>query len=336
MVNTSLKGKTIFITGASRGIGQAIAVRCAKEGANVAVVAKTVTAHPKLPGTIFTAVEEINKAGGKGLAIECDIRDEKSIQAAIDKTVSQFGGIDIVINNASAIAPYPTLDTSVKQFDLMNQINVRGTWITSRLALPHLLKSFKAGRNPHILTLSPPLPYLTQSRSADSGYGSPMHGLEEGWFGAHAAYTTAKYGMSMVTLGLANEYAGQINVNALWPLTFIATAALAIAGSSESKGLRTDAIMADAAYLILTQHKNAPKQGSKGKKFATSDEIAHHVGFSGHFCVDELVLRQIGGMSDLSKYAKYPGTRDSEMVDDGFVDQGIWNEVRRMRRDAKL
>ena len=233
--SSSLQGKTIFITGASRGIGKAIALKAARDGANIVIVAKTVTNNPKLPGTIYTAAEEVERAGGKALAIPCDIRSEAEIDAAIKKTVETFGGIDIVINNASAISLTPTLATSMKKFDLMHSVNVRGTFAVCKAALPHL----KRAKNPHILMLSPPL------------FMSPK------WFGPNLAYTMSKYGMSMCVLGLAEEWreAG-IAVNALWPKTVIDTAALQ-AISPDSKEMarkgRIPEIMADAAYVILTQ-----------------------------------------------------------------------------------
>jgi citronellol/citronellal dehydrogenase len=231
----SLKGKTVFITGASRGIGKAIALKAAKEGANIVIVAKTITNNPRLPGTIYTAAEEVEKAGGRALAICCDIRSEAEIEAAIKQAVEKFGGIDIVINNASAISLTPTLATSMKKFDLMHSVNVRGTFAVSKAALPFLKRS----KNPHILMLSPPL-FMTPK-----------------WFGPNLAYTMSKYGMSMCVLGLAEEWreAG-IAVNALWPKTVIDTAALqAISSDSKEMGRkgRIPEIMADAAFVILTQ-----------------------------------------------------------------------------------
>lgn len=204
----SLAGKTVFITGASRGIGLAIAKMCAKEGANVAIAAKTVEPHPTLPGTIYTAAAEIEKAGGKSLALICDIRFEEQVQAAVDQTVARFGGIDVLINNASAISLTNTAETSVKKFDLMNQINGRGTWMVSKLCLPHLKASANKGRNPHIVVMCPP-PDLR-----------PM------WFGSHVAYTMAKYAMSLCVIGLAAELEGVVAVNGLWPLTAIETSAM--------------------------------------------------------------------------------------------------------------
>ena len=230
---STLKGKTLLITGASRGIGLAIALRAAREGANIAVVAKTDQPHPKLPGTVHTAVTQIEEAGGRGLACLCDIRQEEQVQAAVDRTVETFGSIDILVNNASAIQLTGTLQTEMKRFDLMHQVNVRGTFLTSRCCLPHLLKS----GNPHILNLSPPL------------------NLEPRWFQHHAAYTMSKYGMSLCVLGMAAEFAKQgVAVNALWPRTAIATAAVRnlLGGEEAIAKCRNPEIVADAAYEILT------------------------------------------------------------------------------------
>ena len=250
----SLKGKTLFITGASRGIGLAIARRAAKDGANIVVAAKTTEPHPKLPGTIFTAAEEIEAAGGKALPVQVDIRDEANVQAAIDKTLETFGGIDICINNASAIALTDTPNTPMKRYDLMHSINARGTFMTSKLCLPHLLKA----DNPHILNISPPL------------------NMEPRWFGPHVAYTMAKYGMSLCVLGMAEEFKGRgVAVNALWPKTTIATSAVRnlMGGEEICKQSRKPDIMADAAHHILTQDSKA---------------------LTGKFLVDEDVLRESG------------------------------------------
>ncbi|PVV04654.1 hypothetical protein BB560_000839 [Smittium megazygosporum] len=229
----SLKGKVLFITGASRGIGEAIAVRAAQDGAKIAVVAKTTDPHPTLPGTIYTTVESIKKAGGDAIGIACDIRDENQVKAAIEKTVKTFGGIDIVVNNASAIFLKGTEDTPVSRFDLMNTINARGAWMVTKYALPYLKKS----SNPHILTLSPPL------------------NMHPKWFGANPAYTMSKYGMSMCTVGFSEEFKKYgIAANSLWPLTTIETAALIIVATKQSKLVsRNCQIMADAAHLILTK-----------------------------------------------------------------------------------
>lgn len=272
---TSLKGKTLFITGASRGIGKAIALRCAKDGANIVVAAKTTEPHPRLPGTIFSAAEEIEAAGGKALPLKVDIRDEEVVQAAVDRAVETFGGIDIVINNASAISLTGTLETPMKRYDLMHAVNVRGTYMVSRCCLPHLLKSEHA----HIMNISPPLNML------------------EHWFENHVAYTMAKYGMSMCVLGMAGEFRSQgIGVNALWPLTAIATSAVSnvIADDDMMLACRTPEIMADAAYAVLTRD---PKETT------------------GNFFIDEHVLRE-EGVTDFDVYAMDPGR---ELIPDFFV-----------------
>jgi citronellol/citronellal dehydrogenase len=230
----SLSGKTLFVTGASRGIGLAIALRAAQDGANVAVAAKTAEPHPKLPGTIYSAAEEIEKAGGQALPLVCDIRFEEQVQDAVDKTVARFGGIDICVNNASAIQLTGTLQTDMKRYDLMNGINARGTYLTSRCCIPVL----KRAANPHVLMLSPPLDM------------SPK------WFRGHTAYTMAKFGMSMCVLGMAAEFADDgIAFNALWPRTGIATAAIrnALAGDEGMRHCRTVDILSDAAYAIFNK-----------------------------------------------------------------------------------
>jgi citronellol/citronellal dehydrogenase len=229
------KGKTVFITGASRGIGKAIGLRLAKEGANIVVAAKTTEPHPKLPGTIYTAAEEMEQAGGKGLPVIVDVREEETLQAAIDKAVETFGGIDILINNASAIQLTGTLQTEMKRYDLMHQINTRGTFLTSKLCIPHLLKSDIG----HVLNLAPPL------------------NMETRWFAPHVAYTMAKFGMSMCILGMAGEFKGKIAFNALWPRTAIATAAVnfALGGDTMMKKSRTVEIMADSAFAIFSKDK---------------------------------------------------------------------------------
>jgi citronellol/citronellal dehydrogenase len=227
----SLKGKTIFITGASRGIGLAIAERCARDGANIAIAAKTADPHPKLEGTIHTAAAAIKAAGGKALALQCDIRDEESVRAAVAKTAETFGGIDVVINNASAIFPMPTKDTPIKRWDLMHGVNARGTFLVTQACLPWLEKA----ENPHILALSPPLD------------------MQVKWFAPHVAYTSAKYGMSLCILGWAGEFKGRIAANAIWPRTAIATAAIAnvLAGEEAFKHCRKPEILAETAYRVL-------------------------------------------------------------------------------------
>jgi len=228
----SLSGKTLFVTGASRGIGLAIALRAARDGANVAIAAKTAEPHPKLPGTIYTAAEEIEAAGGQALPLVVDVRDEASVTAAVEATAAKFGGIDICVNNASAISLTGTLATDMKRYDLMNQINARGTFLTSKVCIPHLKRS----ANPHVLMLSPPLDM------------SPR------WFAPHTAYSMAKYGMSLCVLGMSAEFrADGIAFNALWPRTGIATAAIkfALAGDEGLRRCRTVEIMADAAHAIF-------------------------------------------------------------------------------------
>lgn len=264
----SLHGKTIFISGGSRGIGLAIAMRAAEDGANVAIAAKTVEPNPSLPGTIHSAAAAIEKAGGHALPLQCDIRDESAIAEAVRKTVARFGGIDILVNNASAISLTGTLETPMKRFDLMHSINVRGTYACSQACLPLLKQSAAAGRNPHILTLSPPL------------------NMNPKWFKQHVAYTIAKYGMSMCVLGMAEEFRGEgIAINALWPRTIIGTAALAMIPGIDTDRARTPAIMADAAHVILTRESR---------------------GFTGNFCIDDEVLASTG-VTDLSNYAVAPG-----------------------------
>jgi len=272
---TALAGKTVFITGASRGIGKAMGVRFAQDGANVVVAAKTTEPHPRLPGTIFTAAQEMEDAGGQALAVKVDIRDEANVQSAIDQTIERFGGIDILINNASAISLTDTLSTPMKRYDLMHQINIRGTFMTSKLALPHLLEA----DNPHILNISPPL------------------NMEERWFAPHVAYTMAKFGMSMCVLGMAGEFRERgVAVNALWPRTAVATAAISnVLGDESSMGFcRKPEIMADAAYAIVT--KNAKET-------------------TGNFFIDDDVLRA-EGVEDFDVYAVDP---TKELMPDFFV-----------------
>ena len=259
----SLNGKTLFITGASRGIGLAIALRAAREGANIAVAAKTETPHPKLPGTIHTAAEEIEKAGGHALPIVVDVRDEESVKSAIDKTAAHFGGLDIVVNNASAIQLTQAAATDMRRFDLMHQINARGTFLVSKYAIPHLLKS----ENPHIMMLSPPLD------------------MQEKWFAPATAYAMAKFGMSLVVLGLAGEQRGKIAVNALWPRTTIATAAVKnlLGGDALMRMSRKPEILAEAACRIFQKPKS----------------------FTGNFLIDDTFL--VGeGVTDFDIYRVDP------------------------------
>ncbi len=254
MATSTLAGKTLFITGASRGIGKAIALRAARDGANIVIAAKTTEAHPKLPGTIYSAAKEIEEAGGKALPCVVDIRDEAQIAAAVAKAVETFGGIDILINNASAISLTGTVATTMKRYDLMHGVNTRGTFACSQACIPHLRKA----SNPHILNNSPPL------------------NMEPRWFGPHVAYTMAKFGMSMCVLGMAEELKPEgIAVNALWPRTVIATSAVQnlLGGDETMRGSRTPEIMADAAYAILTKPSRE---------------------FTGNFCIDDEVLQQSG------------------------------------------
>jgi citronellol/citronellal dehydrogenase len=228
----NFQGKTVFITGASRGIGQEIGMRLAREGANIIIAAKTAEPHPKLPGTIYTAAAEMEKVGGQALPLVVDVREEEQVYEAVNQAVSKFGGIDILINNASAIQLTPTLQTDMKRYDLMHQINTRGTFLCSKACIPHLLKA----PNPHVLNISPPL------------------NMETRWFAPHVAYTMAKFGMSMCVLGMAGEFKGKIAFNALWPRTAIATAAVnMLGGEAMMRASRKPEIMADAAFFILSQ-----------------------------------------------------------------------------------
>jgi citronellol/citronellal dehydrogenase len=275
-----LRGKTIFITGSSRGIGREIALRCARDGANLVITGKTSDPHPKLPGTIHSVAAEVEQAGGKALAIQLDVRDEQAIQAAVEQTVQHFGGIDVLVNNASAINLTPTLDTPARRLDLMWDVNMRATFLASQACIPHLKKS----ANPHILTLSPPL------------------NMDAKWFAPHLAYTISKYGMSLCTLGMAREFAADGNgakgiaVNCLWPRTTIATAAIEFNfPEAVMRASRKPAIMADAAHVILTRDSNA---------------------CSGNFFIDEEVLRE-AGVKDFAPYAIADGT---PLFGDLFID----------------
>jgi citronellol/citronellal dehydrogenase len=275
----NLKNKTLFVSGASRGIGLAIAKRAAKDGANIILAAKTAEPHPKLPGTIYTAAEEIEEVGGKALPVVCDIRDEENVRNAVNKGLDHFGAIDICINNASAIQLTGTLQTDMKRYDLMNQINARGTFLVSKVCLPHLIKS----DNPHILNLSPPLD------------------MDPKWFGPHVAYTMAKFGMSLCVLGMAEEFKEEgVAVNALWPRTAVATAAIknALGGDSIMNISRSPEIMADAAHVILTKNSRE---------------------FTGNFCIDDNLLAD-NGVTDFSQYAEVPF---AELAPDFFVPDNI-------------
>ena len=259
---STLAGKTLFITGASRGIGLAIALRAARDGANVAIAAKSEVANPKLPGTIHSAAKAVEDAGGRALALRCDIREEDQVRAAVAATVDTFGGIDILVNNASAIWLRGTLDTPMKRFDLMQQVNSRGSFLCAQACLPHLLQA----ANPHILTLCPP----------------PT--LDPKWWGPHTGYTLAKMGMSFVTLGLAAEFGPQgVAVNALWPRTLIATDALNMIPGVDAGNGRSPRIMGDAAHAVLTR----TAAGFSGK-FLIDDEVLHAAGITdlSHYAVD--------------------------------------------------
>lgn len=271
----TLKGKTLFITGASRGIGLAIALRAARDGANIAIAAKTAEVHARLEGTIFTAAQSIEDAGGRALPLQVDVRDEAQVLEAVAKAAAHFGGIDICVNNASAIQMTPTAQTDMKRFDLMHQVNTRGTFLVSKACLPYL----KLASNPHILNLSPPLD------------------MSERWFAGHVAYTMAKYGMSLCVLGMAGEFrADGIAVNALWPRTGIATAAIrfALAGDEGMKHCRTPDIMADAAHVILTKPARE---------------------FTGQFCLDDTLLAA-HGVTDFDQYRVDPS---KDLMPDFFV-----------------
>ncbi|KAJ3220997.1 hypothetical protein HK099_003834 [Clydaea vesicula] len=297
MKDIRLKGKTVFITGGSRGIGLEVAVRLAKEGANIAIAAKTAEPHPKLPGTIYTAAKDIEAAGGKALPLICDIRFENDIQNAVNKTVEKFGGIDILINNASAIDLVPMEQATLKKYDLMNQINARGTWLTSKIVLPHLINSSKLKRNPMILMMSPPLD------------------MSKKWFAPHVGYTIAKYSMSMCALGLSGELEEYgIGVNCLWPLTGIDTSAVSNVITDGEKEVmdtaRKPEIMAEAAFSILSQDGAV---------------------FNGQFCIDEEVLR-VQGVKNFNKFKNDPRVPDDMLMPDFFVP----NEIKGKHPSAKM
>ena len=279
----SLQGKTLFISGGSRGIGLAIALRAAHDGANVAIAAKTTEPHPKLPGTIFTAAHEIEAAGGRALPLACDIRSEDEVRAAVERTVEAFGGIDACINNASAISLTPTLATEMKRYDLMNGINTRGTFLCTKTTLPHL----KRASNPHVLNLAPPLD------------------MQAKWFAGHVAYTIAKFGMSMCTLGMAAEFRGDgVAVNSLWPVSTIDTAAVRnlLGGDGMARVSRKPEILADAAHAILSRPARE---------------------CSGNFFIDEEVLRA-EGMTDFSAYAVDPS---AQLMADFFVPDEVFTRL---------
>ena len=275
----TLQGRTLFVTGASRGIGLAIAIRAARDGANIVLVAKTTEPNPKLPGTLYTAAEQIEAAGGQALPVATDIRDENAVAAAVQAGVERFGGIDILVNNASAISLTPTPSTPMKRFDLMFGVNVRGTYCCTQACLPELIKSAQAGRNPHVMNMSPPL------------------SMKPHWFKNHTAYTMAKYGMSMCTLGHAAEFARHgIAVNSLWPRTAIATAAMQMIPGVDLDKCRQPEILSDCAHLILTSDAKTT---------------------SGNFYIDDELLAA-HGVTDLDHYSVVPGTKD--FIPDFFVD----------------
>jgi citronellol/citronellal dehydrogenase len=270
----TLAGKTLFITGASRGIGLAIALRAARDGANVVIAAKSSVANPKLPGTIHSAAAAVEEAGGRALALKVDIREEEQVRAAAAQAAEHFGGIDIVVNNASAIWLAGTAETPMKRFDLMQQVNARGTFLVTQSCLPYL----KQAANPHVLMLSPPL------------------NLDPKWFAQHTAYTIAKYGMSLCVLGMSAEFASLgIAVNALWPRTVVATAAIGMIDGVKPEQCRTPDIVADAAHAILTRPSRE---------------------YTGHFAIDDEVLRD-EGVTDFDHYAVKPGTA---LLPDFFLD----------------
>jgi citronellol/citronellal dehydrogenase len=276
---TTLANRTLFITGASRGIGKAIALRAARDGANIVVTGKTTEPHPKLPGTIHTAAEEVREAGGDALAVAMDVRDEAQVATAIAQAVDRFGGIDILVNNASAISLTPTLETPLKRFDLMHQVNTRGTFLCTQQAIPHLRRA----ANPHVLNLAPPLQSTLNAR----------------WFAPHLAYTMAKYGMSLCVLGMAEEFkADGIAVNALWPRTAIDTEAIRLIAGEDTRRTRTRKveIMGDAAHVILTK----PSRECTGR-----------------FFIDDEVLRE-AGVSNLTQYL-HAGAREDDLMRDFFV-----------------
>ncbi len=272
----TLRGKTLFITGASRGIGKAIALRAARDGANIVIAAKTAKPHPKLPGTIYTAAEEVEGAGGRALAVSTDIRFEDQVEAALAKAVERFGGIDILINNASAIWLGGTLETPMNRYNLVFDINARGTFLCTQKCLPHLKKA----ANPHVLNLSPPL------------------NMQARWFSPNAAYTLSKYAMSAWVLAMAEEFRSEgVAFNALWPRTTIDTEAIRlIMGQEARRRCRTPEILADAAHVIVTRDSGS---------------------FTGHFCIDEDLLRQ-EGVTDFSKY-RHAGVREEELLPDYFI-----------------
>lgn len=319
MTGLTLAGRTAFITGGSRGIGLEIGKSLASRGANVVIAAKTTTPHPKLPGTIYSACEEIqssaSSSGSKGVAhpVQLDIRDATAVESAIESVVSKFGGLDIVVNNASAINMVPTEKASVKSYDLMTGINSRGSWLVSRFALPHLLRSADKGNNPHILTLSPPLSFNTLSTTP--GPSNPPSIFPHQIAQTASAYTIAKFGMSLLTLGLSAETLGKVGVNSLWPYTLIATSAMKIVSKDaevEERRWRNPSIVAEAAVRVVEE---------KGSEF------------TGKWLIDELYLREKGfGLEEMKKFNVHEGTRMEDLAEDLYISQELRDAVTASRQ----
>lgn len=319
MTGLTLAGRTAFITGGSRGIGLEIGKSLASRGANVVIAAKTTTPHPKLPGTIYTACEEISSAaqatGSSGVAhpVQLDIRDASAVESAIDQVASKFGGLDIVINNASAISMAPTEKATVKSYDLMNGINARGSWLVSRFALQHLLQSAQNGKNPHVLTLSPPLAFNTLSTTP--GSTSPPSIFPHQIAQTASAYTIAKFGMSLLTLGLSAETLGKVGVNSLWPYTLIATSAMKIVSKDahvQERRWRNPSIVAEAAAKVVEENGAS---------------------FTGKWLVDELYLREKGlGLEELKKFNVDEGTKLDDLAEDLYISQELRDAIQASRR----
>lgn len=319
MPGLSLAGRTAFITGGSRGIGLEIGKSLASRGANVVIAAKTASPHPKLPGTIYTACEEIaesaSASGSKSSAhpVQLDIRDASAVEKAIDDVASKFGGLDILINNASAINMTPTKDSSVKSYDLMNGINARGSWLVSRFALPHLLRSADQGNNPHILTLSPPLNFNTLSTTP--GPSSPPSIFPHQIATTASAYTIAKFGMSLLTLGLSAETISKIGVNSLWPYTLIATSAMKIVSKDaavQERRWRNPNIVAEAAARVVEENAAS---------------------FTGKFLVDELYLREKGfSLADIKKFNVDESTKLEDLAEDLYISQELRDAIEKSRK----
>ncbi|SPO23685.1 uncharacterized protein UTRI_03787_B [Ustilago trichophora] len=317
----SLAGRTAFITGGSRGIGLEIGKSLAARGANVVIAAKTTTPHPKLPGTIYSACEEIQSTASSAGAtsaiahpVQLDIRDATAVETAINSVVDKFGGLDIVINNASAINMTPTHTASVKSYDLMNGINSRGSWLVSRFALPHLLQSAEKGNNPHVLTLSPPLNFNTLSTTP--GASKPHAAIYPHQYAqTSSAYTIAKFGMSLLTLGLSAETLGKVAVNSLWPYTLIATSAMKIVSKDadvEERKWRNPSIVAEAAVRVVEENANS---------------------FTGKFLVDELYLREKGfSLEQMKKFNVDEGTNMEDLAEDLYISQELRDAIKASRQ----